>query len=313
MKNILDGKKLADRIRADVKKEVETLNRIGIDVGLAVMLVGDNSASMQYFQATLSACKRTGITAYEFRLPKTASVNEILNVVHAVNIDERISGLLILMPLPPHINARRIINSISPEKDIDGLGAISVGRLAADESTFQLFNETDEGSILPTRSMPSIWSFLPCTPYGVIRLLQSYHIKIAGRHVVIIGKSLAVGKPLANMFLAKEATVTVCHRETVDLAAFTKQADILCSATGRPGLITGDMVKKGAVVVDIGINILKNGEITGDVDFMSASKKASMITPVPGGVGPVTIAMLLENTVRSAQRNELFKSPLIMR
>jgi methylenetetrahydrofolate dehydrogenase (NADP+)/methenyltetrahydrofolate cyclohydrolase len=313
MKNILDGKRLAERIRADVKKEVETLNRIGIDVGLAIMLVGDNSASRQYFGATLSACKRVGITAYEFRLPNTASVNEILNVVHGVNIDERISGLLILMPLPHNINARRIINSISPEKDIDGLGAISVGRLAADESTFQLFNESGHDPGLPSRIMPSIWSFLPCTPYGVIRLLESYNVKITGRHVVIIGKSLAVGKPLANMFLAKEATVTVCHRETVDLAGFTRQADILCSATGRPGLITGDMVKKGAVVVDIGINILKNGDITGDVDFMSVSKKASMVTPVPGGVGPVTIAMLLENTVRSAQRNELFKSPLIMR
>ncbi len=161
-----------------------------------------------------------------------------------------------------------------------------------------------------SRFIPSIWSFLPCTPFGVIRLLESYKIPIKGKHAVIIGKSLAVGKPLSLMFLAKEATVTVCHRETQNLGSITRQADILCSATGRIGLIKGNMVKKGAVVVDIGINVMKSGAITGDIDFKSVSKKASMVTPVPGGVGPVTIAMLLENTVRSAQRNELFKSPL---
>lgn len=313
MGNILDGKKLADRIKAEVKKEVATLNNIGIDVGLGLLLTGENPASRQYFNATLSACRRVGITAYEFRLPETVTVNEILNVVHKINTDERINGLLVLMPLPRNINSRRIINAIVPEKDIDGLGAISVGRLAADESTFQLFNNSRTGDMMQKlRFVPSIWSFLPCTPYGVMRLLEHYNIGIKGRHAVIVGKSLAVGKPLATMFLAKEATVSVCHKETKDLAAMTKQADILCSATGRAGLITGDMVKKGAIVVDIGINVLENGDITGDVDFKSVSKKASMITPVPGGVGPVTIAMLLENTVRSAQRNELFKSPLLM-
>lgn len=311
MKNILDGKRLAEDIRTEVKKEVEVLNRIGIDVGLAIMLVGENPASIQYFQATLNACKKTGITAYEFRLPGTVTVNEILNVVHTINIDERINGLLILMPLPQNINARRIINSIVPEKDIDGLGAISVGRLAADESTFQLFNNSEGDLLHPTRFMPSIWSFLPCTPFGVIRLLKHYNVKFKGQHVVILGKSLAVGKPLANMFLAKEATVTVCHRETREISRITRQADIICSATGRAGLLKGSMVKQGAVVVDIGINVLKDGSITGDVDFNSVSKKASLITPVPGGVGPVTIAMLLENTLRSAQRNELFKSPLL--
>lgn len=309
MKNILDGKKLANEIREEVKKEVKALNRIGIDVGLAILLVGDNPASLQYFGATVKTCKGVGITSYEFRLPETVTVNEILNVVHKINFDERINGLLILMPLPRHINARRIINSITPEKDVDGLGAIAVGRLAADESSFQLFsqNRTDM-----SRMIPSIWGFLPCTPFGVIRLLEHNKVNIKGRHAVIIGKSLAVGKPLANMFLAKEATVTVCHRETVDLSAFTKQADIVCSATGRAGILKGDMVKKGAVVVDIGINMLKDGTITGDVDFESVEKKASLITPVPGGVGPVTIAMLLENTVRSAQRNEFLKSPLVV-
>ncbi|TAN42658.1 MAG: bifunctional 5,10-methylenetetrahydrofolate dehydrogenase/5,10-methenyltetrahydrofolate cyclohydrolase [Nitrospirae bacterium] len=309
MKGILDGKKLAEEIKADVKKDVAALNKIGIDVGIALLLVGDNPASIQYFKTTVGTCRQVGITVYEHRLPDTASLNEILNVVHAINADERMSGLLLLMPLPMRINARRVINSIVSEKDVDGLGAISVGRLAADESTFQLFKMVDGDTPQNINLLPSMRSFLPCTPYGVIRLLEHHNIPIKGKHAVIIGKSLAVGKPLSLMFLAKEATVTVCHRETQDLASFTKQADILCSATGRAGLIKGDMVKDGAVVVDIGINMLKDGTITGDVDFASVSKKAS-ITPVPGGVGPVTIAMLLENTVRSAQRNEMIKSPL---
>ena len=307
---ILDGKKLAEEIKAGVKKDVETLNKIGIDVGIALLLVGDNPASIQYFKTTVWTCRKVGITAYEYRLPKTATLNEILNVVHSINADERISGLLLLMPLPGRINARRVINSIAAEKDVDGLGAISVGRLAADESTFQLFKMGDGEMPRYFDLLPSMRSFLPCTPYGVIQLLEHHKVKIKGKHAVIIGKSLAVGKPLSLMFLAKEATVTVCHRETQDLAHFTKQADILCSATGKAGLIKADMVKSGAIVVDIGINMLKDGTMTGDVDFESVAKKASMITPVPGGVGPVTIAMLLENTVRSAQRNEMIKSPL---
>ncbi len=312
MAKILDGKKLAEQIRSDVRKEVETLNKFGIDVGLGLLMVGKNPASLQYFQTTLSTCKKVGITAYEFTLPETVSLNEILNVVNSINIDERINGLLILLPLPGHINARRVINMIVPEKDVDGLGAISVGRLAADESTFQLFMHSGNEQFNQFRLMPSVSSFLPCTPFGVIRLLEHHKVKIKGQHTVVIGKSLAVGKPLSMMFLAKESTVTVCHRETQDLGSITRQADILCSATGKAGLIKGDMIKKGAVVVDIGINMLKDGTITGDVDFKSVSKKASLITPVPGGVGPVTIAMLLENTVRSAQRSELFKSPLML-
>jgi methylenetetrahydrofolate dehydrogenase (NADP+)/methenyltetrahydrofolate cyclohydrolase len=310
MGNILDGKRLAAEIKTEVKKEVGNLNKVGIDVGLGLLLAGENPASISYFHSTLGACKQVGITSYEFMLPGTVTVNELLNVVHTINMDERINGLLVLLPLPAHINARRIINAIVPEKDVDGLGAISVGRLAADESTFQLFRNgrNDDRQL---RFIPSLWSFLPCTPFGVIRLLERHNVRIKGKHAVIIGKSLAVGKPLSSMFLAKEATVTVCHRETQNLGYFTRQADILCSATGRSGLIKAGMVKKGAVVVDIGINLRKDGTITGDVDFRAVSGKASLITPVPGGVGPVTIAMLLENTVRSAQRNELLKSPLI--
>ncbi|HEB75690.1 MAG TPA: bifunctional 5,10-methylenetetrahydrofolate dehydrogenase/5,10-methenyltetrahydrofolate cyclohydrolase [Nitrospirae bacterium] len=311
MARIMDGHALAEGIREKVREDIEKLRQYGLEVGLGLLLVGENPASIQYFHATEKACSKVGVTTYRYRLPESASLNEILNVVHSVNRDERVNGLLILFPLPPRINARRVVNEIAPEKDIDGLGSLSVGRLAADESTFQIFKEGYYEMLYECRFMPTVSSFLPCTPFGVIRLLEHYGAAIRGKHAVVIGKSLAVGKPLSLMLLAKEATVTVCHRETRDLGAFTRQADIICSATGVQGLITGDMVKEGAVVVDIGINVLGDGSIVGDVDFESVEKKASFITPVPGGVGPVTIAMLLENTVRSAQRNEFLKSPFM--
>ena len=311
MSNIMDGRRLADEIREGVKKDVEALNKIGIDVGLALLLVGDNPASRQYFLATLKSCRRVGISIYEYKLPATTSVNEILNVVNSINRDERIHGLLVLFPLPARINARRVVDAISPEKDIDGLGSISVGRLAAEESMFQIFKYNNKASA-EAGYMPTVSSFLPCTPFGVIRLLEFYGVDIKGKHAVVVSKSLAVGKPLSIMLLAKEATVTVCHRETRDLGHFTRRADILCSATGARGLIKEDMVKEGAVVVDIGIRVLDDGSITGDVEFNSVAKKASLITPVPGGVGPVTMSMLLENTVKSARRNEWMKSPFII-
>jgi methylenetetrahydrofolate dehydrogenase (NADP+)/methenyltetrahydrofolate cyclohydrolase len=305
MPDILDGKKLADEIKAGVGKEVAGLKERGIDVGLGLLLTGDNPSAVQYYKTTLGACKKAGISFYEFRLPESISQNELLNIIHGINQDERIHGLLMLMPLPRKVNARRVINALVPEKDVDGLGSISVGRLAADESTIQLFRKGTEDMIQQLRMTPAASSFLPCTPFGVIRLLEYYKVPIKGRHVVVVGKSLAVGKPLSMMLLAKEATVTICHKETKDLAAMTRQADILCTATGRAALITEDMVRQGAVVVDVGINMLPDGSMTGDVEFSTVSGKASMITPVPGGVGPVTIAMLLENTVRSAQRNSL--------
>lgn len=305
MADILDGKKLADEIKETVRKEVAGLKERGIDIGLGLLLTGDNPSAVQYYMTTLGACKKTGIVSYEFRLPESISQNELLNVIHDINRDERIHGLLMLMPLPGKVNTRRVINALVPEKDVDGLGSISVGRFAADESTIQLFRHDTENMIQQLRMTPSASSFLPCTPFGVIRLLEYYKVPIKGRHVVVVGKSLAVGKPLSMMLLAKEATVTICHKETKDLGSMTRQADILCTAAGRSGLITGDMVKKGVVVVDVGINMLSDGTMTGDVEFSSVSEQASLITPVPGGVGPVTIAMLLENTVRSAQRNAL--------
>ncbi len=311
MAQIMDGRGLSDSIREKVREDIEKLQKSGIAVGLGLLLIGENPASRQYFSATKKACSKVGVTTYQFELPESASMNEILNVVHSINSDERVSGLLVLFPLPQRINARRIVNEIAPEKDIDGLGSLSVGRLAADESTFQIFKEGYYEMLYECRFMPTVSSFLPCTPFGVIRLLEHYGTVIKGKHAVVVGKSLAVGKPLSLMLLAKEATVTVCHRETHDLRAFTRQADIICTATGVRGLIRGDMVREGAVVVDIGINVLDDGSIVGDVDFESVEKKAAFITPVPGGVGPVTIAMLLENTVRSAQRNEFMKSPLM--
>jgi len=309
MAKILDGRGLSEKIRKEVREGVGKLRRRGIEVGLGLMLVGDNPASLSYFEATIKASKKLGIKAFESRFPEGVSMNELLNAIHAINRDERINGLLVLFPLPRDINGRRIVNEIAPEKDVDGLGYRSIGRLAADESMFQIFS--DGGTKLPgCRYLPANAGFLPCTPYGVIRLLEHYEIPITGMHAVVLGKSLAVGKPLSLMLLAKGATVSVCHRDTKDLAAMTRQADIICTATGVTGLVKGDMVKEGAVVVDIGIKVLEGGKITGDVDYGSVAKRASYITPVPGGVGPVTIAMLLENTVRSANLNEFLKSPL---
>ena len=295
MAKIMEGKGLAEEIKNNVKQKVGMLNGMGIEVGLALMLVGDNPSSKQYMAATLRACKSTGIKPYEYRFPESASINELLNAVHSINSDERIHGLLVFFPLPRRINSRKIVNSILPEKDVDGLGSIPIGKFAAEESTLQLYSEQYDPAI--THHL----GFLPCTPFGVIRLLEYHKVEIKGKHAVVIGKSLAVGKPLSLMLLTKGATVTICHKETKNLAEMTRQADILCVAAGKPNLITGDMVKDGAVVVDIGINMLENGKVTGDIDFDSVSQKASLVTPVPGGVGPVTIAMLLENTVKSAK------------
>jgi len=294
MARLMKGTELAAKIIGAVKEETDRLAKHGIRAGLALVLAGEDKSSSLYCQATKAAAVRAGIDIYNHTLPSSVSLNEILNLVKNLNSDERVNGILIFLPLPRHIDTRKVMNAIAPEKDVDGQGSISVGRLSADESTTQLF---EPGFTLAAKS-----TFLPCTPYGVMRLLEHYSIDPRGKKAVVVGKSLAVGKPLAMMLLVKEATVTVCHRETKDLAAETRQAGIICTATGRAGLITGDMVSEGSVVVDIGINVLPDGRVVGDVDFDSASKKASLITPVPGGVGPVTIAIVLKNTVISAKR-----------
>jgi len=294
MAQLMKGIELSSKILAAVREETGRLAKHGIRPGLALVLVGEDKSSHMYYQAIQSFAGRAGIDIFNHTLTATVSLNEILNVIKTLNNDERANGILVFMPLPRHIDTRKIVNAIVPEKDVDGQGAISVGRLSADESTAQLF---EPGFTLSVRS-----TFLPCTPYGVMRMLEHYNVEPRGKKVVIVGKSLAVGKPLAMMMLVKEATITVCHRETKDLGLETRQADILCSATGRVGLIKADMVKEGAVVVDIGINVLDDGTTVGDVDFDPVSKKAALITPVPGGVGPVTIAILLKNTVISAKR-----------
>ncbi len=294
MAQLMRGGELAARIIAAVREETERLDKLGIRAGLAPVLVGREQSSFLYYQAIQSAATRARIDIFNHTLPETATLNEILNLIKTMNNDERVSGILVFLPLPRRLNTRKVMNAIAPEKDIDGQGAISVGRLSADESTQHLF---ESGFTLSPRA-----TFLPCTPYGVMRMLEHEGIDVKGKKAVIVGKSLAVGKPLSMMMLVKEATVTVCHRETADLGAETRQADILCTAAGRPGLITGDMVKEGAVVVDIGISVTQDGAIVGDVDFASVSKRASRITPVPGGVGPVTIAILLKNTVISSKR-----------
>jgi len=294
MATLMKGTELAAKIIGTVKEETGRLVKHGIRAGLALVLAGEDKSSALYCQATKAAAVRAGIDIYSHTLPATVSLNELLNLVKNLNTDERINGILIFLPLPRHIDTRKVMNAIAPEKDVDGQGSISVGRLSADESTTQLF---EPGFTLAEKS-----TFLPCTPYGVMRLLEHYGIDPKGKKAVVVGKSLAVGKPLSIMLLVKEATVTVCHRETKDLGAETRQADILCTATGRTGLITGDMVKAGAVVVDIGINLLSDGRLVGDVEFDAVSKRASLITPVPGGVGPVTIAIVLKNTVISARR-----------
>jgi methylenetetrahydrofolate dehydrogenase (NADP+)/methenyltetrahydrofolate cyclohydrolase len=291
---LIKGAEISAKILATVRAETDRLSKHGIRAGLALVLIGEDKSSFMYNQAIRRAASRSGIDIFNHALPATASLNEILNLIKTLNNDERANGILVFMPLPLHIDTRKVVNAIAPEKDVDGQGAISVGRLSADESTDQLFESGFTLSVRPT--------FLPCTPYGVMRMLEHYGIEPKGKKVVIVGKSLAVGKPLAMMMLVKEATVTVCHRETRDLALETRQADILCSAAGRPGLIKADMVKEGAVVVDIGINVMPDGNTVGDVEFKAVSEKASLITPVPGGVGPVTIAILLKNTVISAKR-----------
>ena len=293
---LLEGRPVTTSIYNYIRAGVGELKQKGFEAGLALVIVGSFPASEQYFQTTANIARRLSIRDFLYRLPETASMNEVLFLINQLNRDERVNGILVFLPLPNHIDQRIVLNAVSPEKDVDGLGAISIGRLAAEESTGQLFKKNNadyEGGHA---------SFLPCTPYGVIKLLDHYGIEMKGKDVVIIGKSLTVGKSLALMALAKQATVTVCHKETKALAEKTRTADILCVAAGRPGLIKADMVKEGVIAIDIGINNLPDGKFVGDVDFEETSKKASAITPVPGGVGPVTIAILLKNTVTSAKR-----------
>lgn len=274
---ILDGKSLAAQVRAAVKRDVEALAQRGIRPGLAVVLAGDNPASRVYVRNKVRACEETGVRSELYELPANASQEAVLERVLALNDDVDIHGILVQLPLPKHVDAQKVLEAIAPAKDVDGFHAANLGALVAGHPRM-----------------------VPCTPAGVMRLLEHGNVPIAGAHAVVIGRSNIVGKPLALLLLQKDATVTICHSKSRDLENLARSADILVAAVGRAKLVTGRMVKPGACVIDVGVNRLSDGSLAGDVDFASASEVAGAITPVPGGVGPMTIAMLLENCLRAA-------------
>ncbi len=288
--HILDGKKIAADIRQEIKDSVTKLRKErSIVPGLGVLLVGENPASRSYVTAKERACEEAGIYSEEILLPASAGINEMLDVVSSMNANDSIHGILVQLPLPSADAEQEVIEHIVPEKDVDGFHPVNVGRM-----------------------MLGLPSFLPCTPHGILQILKHVRVSTSGAHAVVVGRSNIVGRPLANMLSQKSdtgnATVTVCHTHTKELAAITRQADILIAAAGRPAMITGDMVKEGAVVIDVGVNRVEDPSkkqgyrLVGDVDFDSVKDVASALTPVPGGVGPMTITMLLFNTLEAARR-----------
>ena len=275
---ILDGKALAAEIRSEVKTQVAALAEKGVSTALAVILVGDDSASQVYVRNKIKACADTGIRSLEFRMPAETTQQQLLAKIAELNADESVDGILVQLPLPKQINADAVIAAIDPAKDVDGFHVANAGALITGKQ-----------------------GFVPCTPFGVIRLIEKSGVNPRGKSAVIVGRSNIVGKPMALLLLAADATVTVAHSRTPDLSAVTRNADILVAAVGRAKLIKADMVKPGAVVIDVGMNRDENGKLCGDVDFAEVKEIAGSITPVPGGVGPMTIAMLMQNTVLAAQ------------
>ncbi len=278
---ILDGKSLSQKIKEEIRIEVENLSQKGITPGLAVILVGDDPASSAYVSMKEKSCRETGIYSIVHKMPKDINEDKILTTIKMMNDNPNIDGILVQLPLPPQIDTTKVLEAIDPKKDVDGFHPYNVGRLVT-----------------------GLDSFAPCTPLGVIRLLDEYKIDVRGLDVCVVGASNIVGKPMMNLLLNRFATVDICHIYTKDLKAHTKRADIVIVGVGKPNLITQDMVKEGVIIIDIGINRLESGKLVGDVDFENISKKASFITPVPGGVGPMTIAMLLSNTIK-ASKNRL--------
>lgn len=278
---ILDGKNLAKKIRKDLKEEVEILKKNSINPKLAVIMVGNNSSSEVYVKNKSFACKKVGIDFEEFLLDESATEDELLKLITKLNNDKNINGILLQSPVPKHIDINKAFRTILPEKDVDGFNPINVGNLVIGENCF-----------------------ISCTPFGIMKLLEEYGIGIEGKNAVVLGRSNIVGKPMVQCLLAKNATITVCHSKTQKIEDIVKNADIVISAIGKPHFVTANMIKDGAVVIDVGINRLENGTIVGDVDFESVNNKASYITPVPGGVGPMTIAMLLTNVVK-ATKNQI--------
>jgi len=275
---ILDGKALAAEIRSELKTQVAALAEKGVSTALAVILVGDDSASQVYVRNKIKACADTGIRSLEFRMPAETTQQQLLAKIAELNADEGVDGILVQLPLPKQINADAVISAIDPAKDVDGFHVANAGALVTGKQ-----------------------GFVPCTPFGVMRLIEKSGVNPRGKSAVIVGRSNIVGKPMALLLLAADATVTVAHSRTPDLSAVTRNADILVAAVGRAKLIKADMVKPSAVVIDVGMNRDENGKLCGDVDFAEVKEIASSITPVPGGVGPMTIAMLMQNTVLAAQ------------
>ncbi len=279
MAKLIDGKAIAAELRGQISTDVTALVAIGVTPGLAVVLVGEDPASRVYVSMKEKACAAAGIYSVEHKLPVETAQTELLALIDNLNNDERIDGILVQLPLPEHIDESKILEAISPAKDVDGFHPYNVGRLVTGHPVFQ-----------------------PCTPYGVMKMFEHIGVELKGKDVVIVGRSNIVGKPLALMCLAEHATVTICHSRTVDLARKVAAADIVIAAVGRPEMIKGDWIKKGAIVIDVGVNRVGEKKLVGDVDFAAASINAAAITPVPGGVGPMTITMLLYNTVLSAKR-----------
>lgn len=279
MATILDGKALSAQCKETIRKEVEELAAKGCRPGMAVVLVGENPASKVYVRNKEKDCQECGIYSAMYHLPEETTEKELLELLDALNHDASIHGILVQLPLPKQINSQRVIEAIDPQKDVDAFHPTNVGYL--------------------TQGMPR---FAPCTPAGIVKLMEAYKIDPAGKHCVVIGRSNIVGKPMALLLLQKNGTVTICHSGTKDLKAQTLQADILISAVGKTGFVTEDMVKDGAVVIDVAMNRNAEGKLCGDVDYAAVSQKASAITPVPGGVGPMTRVMLLENTLTACRQ-----------
>ena len=278
MAKLIDGKAIAAKVRAEVALEVQNLKKSGVTPGLAVVIVGDDPASRTYVNNKKKACAETGIYSEEYALPASASQHELMELVKSLNHKKEIDGILVQSPLPDGLSEEAVVEAIDPEKDVDAFHPSNVGRI-----------------------MIGNYHFLPCTPAGVIELLHSEGIEISGKNCVVIGRSNIVGKPMAMLLLHSNGTVTICHSKTKNLKEICKTADILVAAVGKPNFVTADMVKPGSAVIDVGMNRNQNGKLCGDVDFASVEKVASFLTPVPGGVGPMTIAMLLKNTVAAAK------------
>ncbi|BAO80944.1 5,10-methylene-tetrahydrofolate dehydrogenase/Methenyl tetrahydrofolate cyclohydrolase [Serpentinimonas raichei] len=276
---LIDGVALSRQLRAELTQRTRTLTALGQQPGLAVLLVGDDPASQVYVRNKVKACAEAGIHSLLERHPASLSEAELLARINALNADPRIHGILVQLPLPPQIEAQRVIEAISPAKDVDGFHIASAGALLVGQ--------------------PGFW---PCTPYGCLKMLEHIGFDLRGKHAVVIGRSNIVGKPMALLLLQRDATVTVCHSRTPNLKAHTLQADVIVAAVGKAGLLTRDMVKPGAVVLDVGMNRDAAGKLCGDVDFAGVQEVAGYLTPVPGGVGPMTITMLLANTVQAAER-----------